>query len=116
MCCESPGGARCVLGRGCRCLAGEGCHDESERVVFINNVGVVVGMIAGGTEVVCVVDDDDDGEEGRGRKGKGDARVGQRASERANWIKVESASAREREIRVLRSRRVRISHAFDPKW
>jgi hypothetical protein len=65
--------------------------------VFINNVGVVVGMIAGGTEVVCIVDDDDDGEEGRGRKGKGDARVGERASERANWIKVESASARERD-------------------
>jgi hypothetical protein len=114
LCCESPGGARCVLGRGCRCLAGEGCHDESERVVFINNVGVVVGMIAGGTEVVCIVDDDDDGEEGRGRKGKGDARVGERASERIG-SKLNQLP-RVREIRVLRSRRVRISHAFDPKW
>lgn len=75
--------------------------------MFINNVGVVVGMIAGGTEVVCIVDDDDDGEEGRGRKGKGDARVGERASER-----IESKLnqlPRVKEIRVLIKTRENIS-------
>lgn len=75
--------------------------------MFINNVGVVVGMIAGGTEVVCIVDDDDDGEEGRGRKGKGDARVGERASERIG-SKLNQLP-RVKEIRVLIKTRENIS-------
>lgn len=68
--------------------------------MFINNVGVVVGMIAGGTEVVCIVDDDGDMvKKGEVEREKCDARVDERASERIG-SKLNQLP-RVKEIRVL---------------